>query len=43
MAWHLGVCGGRILALKALPRDGQEFDAPAYYRALRYVIGKARS
>ena len=37
-----GVCGGRILALKALPRDGQEFDAPAYYRALRYVIGKAQ-
>ena len=36
-----GVCGGKILALKALPRDGQEFDAPAYYRALRYVIGKA--
>jgi subtilisin family serine protease len=37
-----GVCGGKILALKALPRDGQEFDAPAYYRALRYVIGKAQ-
>ena len=37
-----GVCGGKILALKALPRDGQEFDAPAYYRALRYVIGKAK-
>jgi hypothetical protein len=37
-----GVCGGRILALKVLPRDGQEFDAPAYYRALRYVIGKAQ-
>src|SRR5262245_37469363 len=37
-----GMCGGQILALKALPRDGQEFDAPAYYRALRYVIGKAQ-
>ena len=37
-----GVCGGKILALKALPRDGQEFDATAYYRALRYVIGKAQ-
>ena len=37
-----GVCGAKILALKALPRDGEEFDAPAYYRALRYVIGKAQ-
>jgi subtilisin family serine protease len=37
-----GVCGGKILALKALPRDGEEFDAAAYYRALRYVIGKAQ-
>ena len=37
-----GVCGAQILALKALPRDGQEFDAAAYYRALRYVIGKAQ-
>jgi subtilisin family serine protease len=37
-----GVCGGKILALKALPRDGQEFDPAAYYRALRYVIGKAQ-
>ena len=37
-----GVCGARILALKALPRDGEEFDAPAYYRALRYVIGRAQ-
>jgi subtilisin family serine protease len=37
-----GVCGGQILALKALPRDGQEFDPAAYYRALRYVIGKAQ-
>ncbi|MGH6719783.1 MAG: S8 family serine peptidase, partial [Alphaproteobacteria bacterium] len=36
-----GVCGAKILALKALPRDGDEFDAPAYYRALRYVIGRA--
>ena len=36
-----GVCGAKILALKALPRDGEEFDAPAYYRALRYVIGRA--
>src|SRR5204863_9645567 len=37
-----GVCGGKILALKALPRDEEEFDAAAYYRALRYVIGKAQ-
>jgi subtilisin family serine protease len=37
-----GVCGGKILALKALPRDGEEFEAAAYYRALRYVIGKAQ-
>jgi subtilisin family serine protease len=37
-----GVCGAKILALKALPRDGQEFDPAAYYRALRYVIGKAQ-
>lgn len=37
-----GVSGARILALKALPRDGEEFDATAYYRALRYVIGKAQ-
>jgi subtilisin family serine protease len=37
-----GVCGAKILALKALPRDGEEFDAPAYYQALRYVIGKAQ-
>jgi subtilisin family serine protease len=37
-----GVCGSRILALKALPRDGEEFDPLAYYRALRYVIGKAQ-
>jgi len=37
-----GVCGGKILALKALPRDGQEFEPAAYYRALRFVIGKAQ-
>ena len=37
-----GVCGGRILALKALPRDGDEFDPAAYYRALRYAIGRAQ-
>jgi subtilisin family serine protease len=37
-----GVCGGKILALKALPRDKEEFDPAAYYRALRYVIGKAQ-
>ena len=37
-----GVCGGKILALKAIQRDGEQFDAPAYYRALRYVIGKAK-
>jgi subtilisin family serine protease len=37
-----GVCGSRILAMKALPRDGEEFDPPAYYRALRYTIGRAQ-
>jgi subtilisin family serine protease len=37
-----GVSAARILALKALPRDGSAFDAPAYYRALRYVIGRAQ-
>jgi subtilisin family serine protease len=37
-----GVSSARILALKVLPRDGEEFDAPAYYRALRYVIGRAQ-
>lgn len=37
-----GVSGARILAIKALPRNGEEFDAPAYYRALRYVIGRAQ-
>ena len=37
-----GVSSAMILALKVLPRDGQEFDAPAYYRALRYVIGRAQ-
>lgn len=37
-----GVSSARILALKALPRDDGEFDAPAYYRALRYVIGRAQ-
>jgi subtilisin family serine protease len=37
-----GVSGAKILALKALPRDGEEFDAAAYYRALRYVIGRAQ-
>lgn len=37
-----GVSSARILALKVLPREGQEFDAPAYYRALRYVIGRAQ-
>jgi subtilisin family serine protease len=37
-----GVCGAKILALKALPRDGEEFSPPAYYRALRYVIGRAQ-
>ncbi|MEO8576432.1 MAG: S8 family serine peptidase [Gemmatimonadales bacterium] len=36
-----GVCGAKILALKALPRDDEDFDAAAYYRALRYVIGRA--
>jgi subtilisin family serine protease len=37
-----GVSSARILALKVLPRAGEEFDAPAYYRALRYVIGRAQ-
>jgi len=37
-----GVSGARILALKALPRDDNAFDATAYYRALRYVIGRAQ-
>jgi len=37
-----GVSSARILALKVLPRDGEEFDAPTYYRALRYVIGRAQ-
>ena len=37
-----GVSSARILALKVLPREGEEFDAPAYYRALRYVIGRAQ-
>jgi subtilisin family serine protease len=37
-----GVSRARLLALKALPRDDDDFDAPAYYRALRYVIGRAQ-
>ena len=37
-----GVSSASILALKVLPRDSEGFDAPAYYRALRYVIGKGR-
>jgi subtilisin family serine protease len=37
-----GVCGAHILALKVLPRDGEEFDPAAYYRALQYVIGRAQ-
>jgi subtilisin family serine protease len=37
-----GVSSARILALKVLPRKGEEFDAPTYYRALRYVIGRAQ-
>ncbi|MGH7788863.1 MAG: S8 family serine peptidase, partial [Candidatus Binatia bacterium] len=37
-----GVCAARILALKALPRDDGDFEATAYYRALRYVIGRAQ-
>lgn len=37
-----GVSAARILALKALPRDDSSFDPAAYYRALRYVIGRAR-
>lgn len=37
-----GVSRARLLALKALPRDDDDFDATAYYRALRYVIGRAQ-
>lgn len=37
-----GVSRARLLALKALPRDPDEFDAAAYYRALRHVIGRAQ-
>lgn len=36
-----GVSRARLLAIKALPRD-DNFDATAYYRALRYVIGRAQ-
>ena len=36
-----GVCAARILALKALPHDDDDWSAKAYYRALRYVIGRA--
>jgi subtilisin family serine protease len=36
-----GVCGARILALKALPHDDDDWNATDYYNALRYVIGRA--
>jgi subtilisin family serine protease len=36
-----GVCGARILALKALPHDDDDWSAASYYQALRYVIGRA--
>ena len=37
-----GICASRILALKALPRNDQDFSAKDYYRALRYTIGRAQ-
>ena len=37
-----GLCGARILALKALARHDRDFSAKEYYRALRYTIGRAR-
>lgn len=33
-----GVCGARILALKALPKKGKPWNAEAYYRALAHPI-----
>lgn len=36
-----GLSRAKILALKALPRDDDDWDAASYYRALRYVIGRA--
>ncbi len=33
-----GVCAARIMALKALPRNGNPWNAEAYYRALAHPI-----
>ena len=33
-----GLCGAKIMALKGLPRTGNEWDAAAYYRALAHPI-----
>jgi subtilisin family serine protease len=37
-----GVCAAKIMALKALPKRGNRWNAEAYYRALAYPIGKSR-
>ncbi len=37
-----GVCAAQVLALKAIPKDDEDWDAQAYYRALGYVIGRAQ-
>jgi subtilisin family serine protease len=33
-----GLCNAKIMALKGLPRSGNEWDASAYYRALAHPI-----
>jgi subtilisin family serine protease len=33
-----GLCAARIMALKGLPRNGNDWDAAAYYRALAHPI-----
>ena len=33
-----GLCNARIMALKGLPKSGNDWDAPAYYRALAHPI-----
>jgi subtilisin family serine protease len=37
-----GLCAARILALKVLPRDDDDWSASAYYRGLRYALGRAQ-
>lgn len=37
-----GVCAAQVIALKAIPQDDEDWDAQAYYRALGYVIGRAK-